>query len=76
MRMSVQDGALVFTSVGYVWDIGTARIPIPTWAILGDARIIEKAVSDHEFHIYFTMIHPLFGETFGYSGSFSIQETG
>ena len=72
MRMSVEDGALVFTSAGYVWDMGAARIPIPTWAILGDARIIEKAVSDEEFYIDFTMVHPLLGETFGYSGTFSI----
>jgi hypothetical protein len=74
MRMSVQDGALVFTSTGYVWDIGVVRIPIPTWAILGDATIIERATSDQEFYIDFTMVHPLFGETFGYSGSFAIQE--
>lgn len=74
MRMSVDNGALVFTSVGYVWDTGIARIPIPTWAILGDARIIERAVSDDEFYMGFTMVHPLFGKTFGYSGTFYIQE--
>ncbi len=74
MRMSVNDGALVFTSSGYVWDIGLARIPIPTWAILGDAQIIERAVSDKEFYIDFNMVHPLFGQTFSYSGTFSMQE--
>jgi hypothetical protein len=74
MRMSVQDGALVFTSAGYVWDVGAARIPIPTWAILGDAQIIERAISEQEFYIDFTMVHPVFGETFGYSGRFSINE--
>jgi hypothetical protein len=74
MRMSVEDGAMVFTSAGYVWDSGVARLPIPTWAILGDAQIIERAVSEKEFFIDFTMVHPLFGETFGYSGTFGIQE--
>ena len=74
MRMSVEDGALVFTSAGYVWDMGAARIPIPTWAILGDARIIEKAVSEETFYMNFTIVHPLLGETFGYSGTFSIRE--
>lgn len=74
MRMSVDDGALVFTSAGYVWDIGLARIPIPAWAILGDAKITERAISDKEFYIDFNMVHPLFGHTFSYSGNFSIQE--
>ncbi|MET0001350.1 MAG: DUF4166 domain-containing protein [Candidatus Thiodiazotropha lotti] len=73
MRMSVKDGALVFISAGYVWDMGGARVPIPTWAILGDAEIIEKGISDDEFYIDFNMVHPLFGRTFGYSGVFSIK---
>ncbi len=75
MRMSVDNGALVFTSAGYVWDTGIIRIPIPTWAILGDARIVERAISEKEFYIEFAMVHPLFGETFGYSGTFYIQES-
>jgi len=74
MRMSVEDGALVFTSTGYVWDTGFASIPIPTWAILGDAKITERGVSEDRFYIDFTMIHPLFGKTFGYSGTFSIRQ--
>ena len=74
MRMSVDDGALVFTSAGYVWDIGLARLPIPTWLILGDSKITERAVSENEFYIDFNMVHPLFGRTFGYSGKFYIQE--
>ncbi len=73
MRMSVEAGALVFTSVSYIWDTGVARIPIPTWAILGDARIIERAISENEFYIDFYMVHPLLGQTFSYSGTFFIR---
>ncbi len=72
MRISERDGALIFTSRGYVWKIAGIRVPIPTWAILGDAEIIEKAISDDEFHIDFNMVHPLLGKTFSYSGRFSI----
>lgn len=75
MAMSEKDGALVFKSIGYVWKIGGIRIPIPTWAILGDAEIIEKAMSDNRFYIDFNMIHPLFGKTFSYSGIYSIAST-
>lgn len=74
MQMSVKDAALVFKSLGYVWKIGGFKIPIPSWLILGDAEIIEKAISGEEFFIDFNMIHPLFGKTFSYSGVFSIEK--
>lgn len=72
MKMSVRDGALVFSSAGYIWKLGKVRLPIPTWIILGDAEIVEKAIDDQEFHIYFNMVHPILGRTFGYSGRFAI----
>lgn len=72
MRLSVRDAALVFESVGYVWDIGVLRLPIPGWAILGDALIVEKPLSDGQFHIDFVIRHPVFGRTFSYSGTFAI----
>lgn len=73
MQMSIKEGALIFKSIGYVWNIAGIKIPIPTWAILGDAEIIEKAISDKEFFIDFNMVHPVFGRTFSYRGAFSIK---
>ena len=75
MRLSVREGALVFESVGYVWDIGGLRVSIPAWAILGDAVIVEKPLSDHSFHIDFVIRHPLFGRTFSYTGTFAITQS-
>jgi len=74
MAMSVEERALIFKSVGYVWKVGPVTIPIPNWAILGDAEIIEKALSNKEFFIDFNMIHPLFGKTFSYTGTFQIVD--
>ena len=75
MKMSVENGALFFKSIGYVWKLAGMEIPIPNWAILGDAEIIEKAISDDEFFIDFKIIHPLFGRTFAYSGVYAIRKT-
>jgi hypothetical protein len=75
MAISENDEALIFKSIGYVWKIGGFKIPIPTWAILGDAEIIEKAMPDNRFYIDFNMIHPLFGKTFSYSGVYTIETT-
>ena len=72
MRLSVREAALIFESIGYVWKIGVLSIPIPNWALLGDAVIIEKPYSEREFDIDFIIRHPLFGKTFSYSGRFAI----
>jgi len=72
MLLSVRDGALIYESVGYVWKLGGVSLPIPDWAILGNAVIVEKPLSDREFDIDFVIRHPLFGRTFAYSGRFSI----
>lgn len=74
MSMSVDDGALIFKSKGYVWKIGGISIPIPTWLILGEAKIIEKGTAVDKFYINFEMVHPLFGKTFSYSGHFYITD--
>ncbi len=73
MQMSVKDSALIFKSIGYVWKIGPLMIRIPTWAILGDSEITEKAISNNKFFIDFKMTHPVFGRTFSYSGTFHIS---
>lgn len=74
MKMSVNNGVLVFTSRSYTWNIGPLKLNIPTWLILGHATIIEKALSDDVFFINFEMTHPWFGKTFSYSGEFHIQK--
>ena len=75
MRMSVNNGALIFKSIGYIWKLGEIKIPIPTWAILGNAEITEKSISDDKFFIDFHITHPLLGRTFAYSGVFSIVKS-
>ena len=73
MRLSVENGALIYRSSGYQWDIAAAKLPIPTWLILGDGEIVETGISDTEFSMSFRMRHPVFGKTFSYSGNFGIE---
>ena len=75
MRLSVKHEALVYESLGYVWQLGAFSLPIPGWANLGDAVIVERPLSDKTFDIDFNIHHPLFGRTFSYAGSFSIKAT-
>jgi hypothetical protein len=73
MRVSERDGALVFTGKNHCWRLGTALISIPNWALLGDAAIVETAVSEDELRVDFEIVHPLFGRTFGYRGRFLLE---
>jgi hypothetical protein len=69
-----QEGALHFRSLGYVWKIGPLTLHIPNWVILGDAEIVESAISKEELYLEFNMIHPWFGKTFAYSGRFEVDK--
>ncbi len=70
LRVSVDNGRLVYRSHGHLWQLGAFRIPIADVLFLGHATIIETAVSDHEFELDFRIDHPLFGETYRYGGIF------
>jgi hypothetical protein len=68
-----ENHALVYRGLGYVMRLGNLKLPIPNWLVLGEATIVEEAVSDHAVRLDFKMIHPVFGKTFGYSGYFAIE---
>ncbi len=74
LKTFTRNNALHFRSLGYIWKLGPLTLSIPNWLILGDAEIVEKAISDNELFVDFNMVHPLFGRTFAYSGSFSIEK--
>jgi hypothetical protein len=73
MRVSERDGALVYTGRDHCWRFGTALASIPNWALLGDATIVESAVSEDELRVDFEIVHPLLGRTFGYRGKFRLD---
>lgn len=73
MRLTEEAGALVFTSVGYHWDLGPVRLRLPDWIFLGRAQIRETPIDGERFRVTFSMRHPLLGETFGYAGQFSLD---
>lgn len=74
MAVSERDGALVFTGRDHCWRIGKRLVGIPNWALLGDAVIVESAVSDTELRVDFEIVHPLLGRTFGYRGRFRLED--
>lgn len=72
MAMSEDDGALRYTSRGYLWKLGPVKLRIPDKLLLGDAVITERGIDENTVELDFTITHPLFGRTFTYSGRFEL----
>lgn len=70
LRLSEQDGALVFRSNGYVWNLGPWRLHLPDWLLLGRAEIVERADGEDALLLEFRVEHPWWGKTYDYGGRF------
>lgn len=71
-QLEWKDETLVLTPRGYVWRILGVTIPMPFSLILGTGFAEEKAISKTEFSMWTHTLHPLFGKTFSYEGSFKV----
>ncbi len=76
LRVTAEDGALVFRDEGYVWRLFGLKLPLPVGLLLGRAYVEERPVDDRHFSMCMHLRHPLFGELFRYSGDFSIDPPG
>lgn len=72
LQVEERDGALIYRALRHCWKLGPWMLPIPNGLLLGDATIVERAVSDEELHLEFAIDHPLLGRTFGYRGYFTL----
>ena len=72
LHVSVKNGGLIEKELGYVWRLGKRSIPIPVNVFLGRSYVEEMPISDSEYQMRWVITHPLLGETFAYSGRFSL----
>ncbi|VAW71058.1 hypothetical protein MNBD_GAMMA12-1139 [hydrothermal vent metagenome] len=71
LALTVEDGALVFRSTGFVWKILGCKIPLPLSMLFGRAYIEERAINEHSFSMKMSITHPWFGQLFRYIGQFN-----
>jgi hypothetical protein len=74
LRVTAEDGALVFRDEGYIWRLFGVDVPIPVGLLLGRAYVEERPVDAQNFSMRMSLRHPLLGELFRYSGSFSLDQ--
>lgn len=73
LRVTVDNGDLLYRSAGHFWRRGNFQLNIPDWLLLGSATIREHAVSKDAFYLDFTLKHPLWGVSYYYRGNFRYQ---
>lgn len=74
LAVTVENGALVFRSKGYVWKVFGMTIPIPAGLLFGQAYVEERPVDEQSFRMKMVLNHQVFGSLFRYSGTFRLPE--
>ncbi len=72
LQVTAEGGALVFRDIGYIWRVGSIKIPIPVNWVFGNAYVEERPVDEDNFTMKMVLTHPLFGVMFRYNGQFSL----
>jgi len=72
LAITVEEGNLIFRSIGFVWRVFGIKIPVPLKLLFGDAYIVERAIDAKTFAMKMCIKHRLFGELFRYSGQFRL----
>ena len=62
LKVSVEDGALVFRSAGYFLKFVAMRLPIPHWLTPGAMTIAHRETGNGSFTFTLDVVHPLFGK--------------
>jgi len=70
LNVRVENGDLHYRSNGHFWQCGPLRLNIPDYLLLGSASISERAISEDEFYLDFSIRHPWWGVSYYYRGHF------
>jgi hypothetical protein len=61
LATAVVDGALVFRSAGYAFEIGGWRLRIPGWLSPGQCEVMHRDAGEGRFVFGLALTHPVFG---------------
>jgi hypothetical protein len=75
LRVTAEDGALVFRDEGYVWRLFGHTVPVPVGLLFGSAYVEERPIDADSFSMKMELVHPLFGTLFRYQGHFAIANS-
>lgn len=61
LRVTVEQGAILFRSVGYVWQLGRIRFALPRFLWPGDLTITHRETGQGRFAFDLDLVHRRFG---------------
>ncbi len=70
LKLSVENGDLLFSDQGHFWRIGTWRIPIPRWCSIGKFELLHHNIDARYFQVIIRISHPILGVLFYQQGKF------
>lgn len=73
-RYSWERSRVRLQHLGYVWRVFGLRIPVPLGLVLGSGDAWEEPIDDDSFRMWMDLVHPWFGVTYRYGGTFRITE--
>ncbi|MGI9328639.1 MAG: DUF4166 domain-containing protein [Pseudomonadales bacterium] len=62
LRLSVEEGALLFRSAGFVLYLGALRVSLPAWLTPFELTVVHRELSKQRFEFLLDLAHPRFGE--------------
>lgn len=73
LKVTAENGAIVFRGAGYVWRLFGVDIPVPIGLFFGNAHVEETPINENNFRMKMTIEHRLFGVMFRYEGTFNLR---
>ncbi|MEE9328158.1 MAG: DUF4166 domain-containing protein [Cocleimonas sp.] len=74
LKVTSEQGAIVFRDTGYIWRIFGKDIPLPLSLVLGHIYVEERPLDTNTFSMKMIMTHPWFGVLFRYKGVFNLNK--
>ena len=61
LKVAVEQGAIVFCSVGYFWHLGALRLELPRWLWPGELTVTHRETGENHFAFDLDLAHPRLG---------------
>jgi hypothetical protein len=75
LQLAEEQGALLFRDRGYFLRLGTWRLPLPRWLMVGSFELLHRNIDERRFQVIIRVAHPLFGTLFYQRGEFEADNT-
>ena len=74
LAVTVENEALIFRDIGYLWRLFGFNLPIPGKWLMGNVYVEERPIDERYFSMKMTLVHPIFGTLFKYTGIFELND--